>query len=307
MDNPRFELIEEIGSGGMAIVYKAIQHPGNGIFAIKKLHPEMAKDKYFRDIFEREAKFSKRLSRHPNIVKIHATCEIDGCPSIVMDYIESITLEELINRRGRLDMSTSIRIAGQIADALDYAHRRRIVHRDVKPQNILIDQNGNALITDFGISLALSTQDYGGLTMGTPEYMPPEQFDGAPADQRSDVYALGMVMYKMITGRLPYSSDRIDVIRDEKMNLGTPSVRKYLPGIHPHAEYFIKKALKQDVRHRFIRTSDFIRELSILLSILEERIPPKNPPTNRKPDGIKGLFWGIIIIIIVLIIILLLS
>jgi serine/threonine protein kinase len=272
----KYTLIEEVGSGGMAKVYRAIRQPGGVVIAIKILHPHLADNPIAASTFEIEAN-SVRYLEHPNIVKIYEIGRMNGLPYIAMDYVKSETLEEKIKHFGRFDLYTALYIARQMAFALDYAHSKNIVHLDVKPQNILVDENWNAYITDFGIARAKGDYGRDDVIIGTPEYMPPEQFEGSPADQRSDVYALAMVLFKMLVGKIPYKSTDFEGIRREKISSETPSIRKYIPNLDSRVDYFIQKALKKNLNNRFVRASDFIKEIDILLAGTVGKITEPDP------------------------------
>ena len=203
-----YEVMEELGQGGMAVVYKGYQASLNRYVAIKVLRGDLAGNEEFVSRFRREALAVGRLS-HPNILHVYDTGVIDGLYYLVMDYADGGTLKDLI-RRGPMDPSRAVSIVAQMADALDYAHKQELIHRDVKPSNILMTRDGRPLLTDFGIARALhQTQQLTrtGTSIGTPEYMAPEQAQGNPVDARTDIYALGIVLYEMLAGLVPFRAD----------------------------------------------------------------------------------------------------
>jgi len=207
----RYTIQEEIGRGGMARVYRAQDTQLKRTVAIKVLLPQLAVDPEFAERFEREAVTAANL-RHSNIVTIYDVGEQDGLRYIAMEYVRGHTLHAIIQERGALGLGYAITIVGPVAAALDYAHRQGAVHRDIKPQNIMIDVDGRVLLTDFGIAQAPEGGSGGGerltrtgIFMGTPEYISPEQASAQRVDGRSDLYSLGIATYEVITGNVPFS------------------------------------------------------------------------------------------------------
>ena len=202
----RYEIISKIGSGGMADVYKAKCHKLNRFVAIKVLKPEFSQDQSFVSKFRMEAQSAACLS-HPNIVNIYDVGEENGIYYIVMELIEGITLKKYIERRKKLEIRESIEVAMQVARGLEAAHAEHIIHRDIKPQNIMISKDGKVKVTDFGIARAASSQTISSNTMGSVHYISPEQARGGYCDERSDIYSLGITLYEMLTGRVPFEGD----------------------------------------------------------------------------------------------------
>ena len=202
-----FEIVLEIGRGGMGVVYEARQQSLNRTVAVKILPAEMAGDATTAARFVREAHSMARL-RHPNIVDVIDVGEEDGTPFFAMKYIDGESLRSLVQREGALLPERAAKIAAEVADALDHAHQRDVVHRDIKPANILIDSSGRAVVTDFGIAKVADSTGLTstGVSIGTPEYMSPELVRGNPIDGRTDIYGLGVVLYQMVTGRVPFSA-----------------------------------------------------------------------------------------------------
>jgi len=217
----KYEIIEEIGRGGMASVYKAVQKNLNRTVALKVIHQNLIHDKEFLERFHREAQLAASLNHH-NIVTIHDEGQENGVHYISMEYLDGEDLHHIIRRKGKLGLEETINIITPIAEALDYAHSKCVIHRDIKSSNIIITTKGKPVLTDFGIAHAATgtklTQT--GTIIGTPEYMSPEQAEGKEVDARSDLYSLGVVMYECLTGRVPFRGDNpITVIRkiiDEK-------------------------------------------------------------------------------------------
>ena len=252
----RYTLLEEVGHGGMATVYKAAQPAVNRLVAIKVLPGHLAGDPTFYERFENEARVIAALE-HPHILPVYDFGRYQGQAYLVMRYIEGGTLFDEL-RRGPMLPERMLVLLTQIADALDHAHRRGIVHRDIKPSNILLDRNGNAYVSDFGIAKAL--QQTTGLTgsgiLGTPEYMAPEQAQGQPVDARTDLYALGIILFQMATGRLPFSSERRDPISLAYKHIAElpPTPRSINPTLLPEMDGVILKALAKDPSLRYSST-----------------------------------------------------
>jgi len=202
------EVLEEIGSGGMATVYKAIQQPLGRVVAVKALKPTIAVDSQFAKRFEREAHFMASL-QHENILHVHDFMKRDGSMFIVMEYVSGIDLFDLLEKRNPLPLDVAVIIALKVARALDYAHFRGLVHRDVKPANIMVSRQGEVKLMDFGIARDDTMRDLTetGTGLGTPSYMSPEQILGDKLDFRSDVFSLGIVLYQMLTGKKPFIED----------------------------------------------------------------------------------------------------
>jgi CheY-like chemotaxis protein/predicted Ser/Thr protein kinase len=201
----RYEVIEELGKGGMGSVYRVLDTQVGEEVAVKLLHPEIATDPDVVERFRNEVRLARKIT-HPNVGRIFDLHDDAGTPYISMEYVPGEDLQSLIRRGGPLTVSNAVGIAGQLAEGLAAAHQLGVVHRDLKPQNIMIDQNGHARIMDFGIARA---QKSDGLTqtgtiIGTPEYMAPEQLEGETVDFRTDIYALGVVLYESLTGRVPF-------------------------------------------------------------------------------------------------------
>ena len=209
MLDDRYEILECIGEGGMAIVYKAMCHRLNRYVAVKIMRDEMAADEEFRRRFCAESQAVAMLS-HPNIVAVYDVSHSDDIEYIVMELIDGITLKQYMDRRGMLSWKETLHFSKQIAKALSHAHERGIIHRDIKPQNIMLLRDGTIKVGDFGIA-ALENEIYenNGQAIGSIHYIAPEQARGNCPDARSDVYSLGVVMYEMLTGQLPYTGETL--------------------------------------------------------------------------------------------------
>ena len=199
----RYEILEKIGSGGMSDVYRAKDHKLNRDVAVKVLKQEYNSDRSFISKFRTEAHAAACLS-HPNIVHVFDVGDEDDLHYIVMELVEGITLKTYIAKKGKLEIRETIGIAMQVAQGIEAAHEQHIVHRDIKPQNIIISRDGKVKVTDFGIAKAATTETITSSTMGSVHYISPEQARGGYCDERSDIYSLGITMYEMLTGRVPF-------------------------------------------------------------------------------------------------------
>src|SRR5215207_1519837 len=204
----RFRLEEKVGSGGMSSVYRAFDPTLERLVAIKLMHSDISTDPDQLERFRREARAVAQLN-HPHVVTVIDAGEDDGAPYIVFEYVEGETLKDRIRRLGRLPVSEAVAYAIEIGRALEAAHASRLVHRDVKPQNVLIDPDGRAKVTDFGIARSLEAQGLTatGRVLGTTDYVSPEQALGHEVTGQSDIYSLGIVLYEMVTGEVPFNAD----------------------------------------------------------------------------------------------------
>ena len=225
--NNRYEILSRVGAGGMSDVYKAKDHKLNRNVAIKVLKNEFSKDKNFVSKFRVEAQSAASLI-HPNIVNVYDVGEDAGLYYIVMELIEGITLKSYIDKKGKLSVKETISIAIQIANGIECAHNNQIVHRDIKPQNIMISREGKVKVTDFGIARAASANTINGSAMGSVHYISPEQAGGQYVDEKSDIYSLGITMFEMLTGRVPFDGESTVTIALKHIKSNVPSVRAYL-------------------------------------------------------------------------------
>lgn len=262
----RYELIEKVGGGGMAVVYKAKDLFLNRTVAVKILRPEFSSDEDFVHRFRREAQAAASLS-HANIVSIYDVGVEDNIHFIVMEYIDGPTLKEYIARKGALPVEEAVDITIQIARALDHAHRNNIIHRDIKPHNILIGPDRQIKVTDFGIARAAtsSTITMTGSIMGSVHYFSPEQARGAVTDVKSDIYSLGVVLYEMITGKLPFSGDSPVSIALKHLQDSFVPPRKINPAIPQSVENIIFRSLAKNQAQRYSSARELIQDLSTCL------------------------------------------
>ncbi|MET0259740.1 MAG: protein kinase, partial [Gaiellaceae bacterium] len=244
----RYELEELVGTGGMSSVYRANDRLLERDVALKVLHDRFTVDGDYVERFRREARAVAQLS-HPNIVTVIDRGEQDGRQFIVFEYVDGENLKTLIEREGPLPEREAIELALQIARALGFAHERGLVHRDVKPQNVLLNGDAGAKVTDFGIARSLDVQ--GGLTqtgtvMGTSDYIAPEQARGRQVDAQSDVYSLGAVLYELLTGEVPFPGDNFVAVAMRHINEPPPSVRERRPELSPRLDAAVRRAMAKD-------------------------------------------------------------
>ena len=250
--NDRYEIIQTIGEGGMANVYLAKDVILDRFVAIKVLRGDLAGDDKFVRRFQREALAASSLS-HPNIVEMYDVGEDNGMYYIVMEYIEGKTLKQLIKKRGALTLSECIDIMLQLTDGVDHAHASYIIHRDLKPQNIMIQDNGEIKITDFGIAMALNNTQLTqtNSVMGSVHYLPPEQASGKGATVKSDIYSMGIMLFELLTGNLPFKGDNAVEIAFKQIKDDIPSVRDINPSIPQSVENIILKATAKNPKNRY--------------------------------------------------------
>lgn len=283
----RYRIKQRIGGGGMANVYLARDIILDRDVAIKVLRPEFASDPEFIERFDREAQAATSLS-HPNIVNIYDVGDEDDILYIVMEYVDGMTLKEYILEHGPLDVATALDIMEQLTSAIHHAHMNGLVHRDIKPQNILIDRRGKIKVTDFGIAVALSAT---ALTqtnsiLGSVHYLSPEQARGGKATKKSDIYSLGIVFYELLTGKVPFSGHSPVSIALKHLQDETPSVREFNSDIPQSVENIILKATAKDPFHRYQSAAEMEEAIKRALDpdVLNEPkfTPPVEPGEETK-------------------------
>ena len=274
-----YRIDELIGRGGMGLVYRATNVALNRIYALKVLAPGLAEDEGFRQRFKREMRIAASL-HHPNIVGIHYAGEQDGMLFFVMDYVTGTDLREILMKQGALDPNRAVDLLEQFASALDAAHRRGLVHRDVKPGNIMItvkDGEEHAYLTDFGLAKKFDTAS--GLTtkgsiVGTVDYMAPEQITGSRTDARTDIYALGCVFYQMLTGKVPYERDNSVATLYAHVHEPPPPLDGDISDTHPAFAPVFEKAMAKDSDERYFSAGDFARDAAAALRGMRDMAPP---------------------------------
>ena len=261
MLDDRYEIIEPIGVGGMAVVYKAMCHRLNRYVAIKILRDEFARDEEFRKRFQTEAQAVAMLS-HPNIVSVYDVSHTEGEEYIVMELIDGITLMQYMKRKGALGWKEALHFSVQISKALEHAHEKGIVHRDIKPQNVMILRDGTIKVADFGIAALESAQEKkSDQTVGSVHYIAPEQARGEAPDPRSDIYSLGVVMYEMLTGTRPYDGDTAEQIARQHIAGNPVPPGDVNPDIPDELERITLKAMSADINARYQTATELLTDL----------------------------------------------
>ena len=256
----RYEIISRIGSGGMADVYKAKDHKLNRLVAVKVMKAEFSQDKGFISKFRKEAQAAAGLA-HPNVVNVYDVGEDNGIYYIVMELVQGITLKDYITRKGKLSVREATSIAIQVSLGLEAAHKSNIVHRDVKPQNIIISVDGKVKLSDFGIARAASSNTISSNVMGSVHYSSPEQVRGGYSDAKSDIYSLGITMYEMVTGHVPFDGDTTVAIAIKHLQEEIVSPRKYVPDLPYSLEQIILKCTQKSSERRYASTEALIQDL----------------------------------------------
>jgi serine/threonine-protein kinase len=307
----RYELEELVGTGGMSSVYRAHDRLLERHVAIKVLHEQFTADGDYVERFRREARAVAQLS-HPNIVTVIDRGEHDGRQFIVFEYVDGENLKALVVREGPLPEREAIALALQIARALGFAHDQGLVHRDVKPQNVLLNDGGQAKVTDFGIARSLDVQ--GGLTqtgtvMGTSDYIAPEQARGARVDAQSDIYSLGTVLYELLTGEVPFAGDNFVAVAMQHINQPPPSVRERRPELSLCVDAAVRRAMAKEPRDRFRSMDELCSELSVCLADLDGNgvstgaetmvVAPKRRGGSRaaRPPAERPSVWPLIMLL----------
>jgi eukaryotic-like serine/threonine-protein kinase len=262
----RYELQELVGSGGMSNVFRAHDRLLERSVAIKILHEQFGSDDDYVERFRREARSVAQLA-HPNIVTVIDRGEEDGRQFIVFEYIEGENLKAIISDGG-LPIDEALGYTLQVAHALDFAHKRGLVHRDVKPQNVLLNDEGQAKVTDFGIARSLDVQGVTqtGTVLGTSDYIAPEQARGDKVDQKTDIYSLGTVLYELLTGEVPYEGDNFVVVAMRHVNDPVPSVRDRRPDVPYRLDHVVRRAMAKDPEDRFASMEELVGELEACLA-----------------------------------------
>ena len=260
MLDDRYEILERIGTGGMAVVYKAKCHRLNRLVAVKILKSDLAQDADFRRRFHAESKAVAMLS-HPNIVSVYDVSQSGETEYIVMELIDGITLKNYIQKKGQLETREAIGISIQVAQGIEAAHAQHIIHRDIKPQNMIIAMDGTVKVADFGIARAVSAQTMNAQAVGSVHYISPEQARGSHIDARSDIYSAGVVLYEMITGRLPFEGDTPVSVAIQHINSIPLSPREIDPAIPEALEAITMKAMAPDPDNRYLSADDMLADL----------------------------------------------
>jgi serine/threonine protein kinase len=307
----RYKLEAKLGSGGMSTVYLARDTTLDRPVAVKVMHREMSEQADQLQRFRQEARAVAKLS-HPNVVAVIDAGEDGGHPYIVFEYVEGETLKQRINRIGALDAQEALAYAIEIARGLTVAHARNMVHRDIKPQNVLIDSEGRAKLTDFGISRQLEQDGMTatGRVLGTTDYVAPEQAMGHPVDQRSDVYSLGVVLYEMLTGQVPFTADSQVGVAMKHVNEELPDVQQGRPELSAAAAHVVERSTAKDPEDRYQSVGELIDDLSTALEVEAARAGSTTgeatsvleavPPEERKLSS--GGRWSRVAVLLLLLV-----
>jgi eukaryotic-like serine/threonine-protein kinase len=300
----RYRLESKLGSGGMSTVYLALDEVLDRPVAIKLLHREISEEADQLERFRREARAAARLS-HPNLVGVIDAGEDDGRPYIVFEYVEGRTLKRRIQEEGSLPVDEAVAYAIEIGRGLTAAHARKLVHRDVKPQNVLIDPDGRAKVTDFGIARSLEAKGLTatGRVVGTTDYVSPEQAMGEDVDERSDVYSLGVVLYEMLTGDVPFRAETQVGVAMRHVNEPMPDVQARRPEVSAAVAAVVDRATTKDPRDRYATVAEMVRDLEQTLEVEAARrggtsgeatsVLDSVPPSRRRLDGRRRRMSGL--------------
>ncbi len=302
----RYEVIEELGKGGMGKVFRVEDKKIKEEIALKLIKPEIAADKKTIERFSNELKFARKIA-HRNVCKMYDLGEEEGTYYITMEYVPGEDLKSFIKRSRQLTVGTAISLAKQVSEGLSEAHRLGVVHRDLKPQNVMIDKEGNARIMDFGVARSMTGKGItgAGVMIGTPEYMSPEQVEGKDADQRSDIYSLGIIMYEMLTGRVPFEADTAFAIGVKQKSESPKDPREFNSQIPEDLSRVILKCLEKDKEKRFQSAGEVRSELSNIeqgIPTTERVIPRKEPITSKEITvtfSLKKLFIPALALLVV--------
>ncbi|MBN2198331.1 MAG: protein kinase, partial [Candidatus Aminicenantes bacterium] len=282
----RYEVIEELGRGGMGRVYKVLDREVREKLALKLLNPEVAGDDRTIERFRNELKLARQIS-HRHVCRMYDLGRDEGAYYITMEYVAGEDLKSLIHRIGALPVGKAASVARQVGEGLAEAHRQGIVHRDLKPQNIMIDRDGQAKVMDFGIARSVKAKGLtgAGVIVGTPEYMSPEQVDGKDPDRRSDIYALGVVLFEMLTGRLPFEGDTPLAAAVKQKTELPPDPRKLNPQISEDLKRVILRCLEKSREKRYQSADELVSDLAEAEAALPRTttpLPVRKPMTSKQ-------------------------
>lgn len=286
----RYEILEQIGNGGMSDVYKAKCHKLNRYVAIKVLKPEFSQDTSFVSKFRVEAQSAAGLS-HPNVVNVYDVGEENGIHYIVMELVEGITLKKYIEKRGKLPYKEAVSIAIQVANGMEAAHKHHIVHRDIKPQNIIISKEGKVKVTDFGIAKAATSSTINSsAAMGSVHYMSPEQARGGYSDERSDIYSFGITLYEMLTGKVPFDGDTTVAVAVQHIQDAIPAPSEIAEDVPLSVDKIVLKCTQKKTERRYQDAAELIADLKKSLVAPDENFVKMMPVYNApgQPETVQA-------------------
>ncbi|MCI0411508.1 serine/threonine protein kinase [bacterium] len=283
----RYQILKELGRGGMGIVFHAYDKELREQVAIKILSPLLSNDQDALQRLKREVSAARRIT-HSNIIRIHDISEINGLTFISMEYFHGTSLKDYIKRNGALSMMQGFNIAAQVCDGLEAAHREGVIHRDLKSQNIILDQTNRIKIIDFGLARTAHMEGMTatGLIMGTPEYMAPEQVSGKKIDERADIYSLGIILYEIFTGRVPFTGDSAIAVGFMQLKEEPELPTKVNPGISTEIERIICKALEKDPIHRYRTITELKKDLEA--AVLQPQDISRTAPQRVQVEQVKS-------------------
>jgi len=302
----RYEVEEQVGAGGMSSVYRAHDRLLDRTVALKVMHQHYGSDPEYVERFRREARSVASLS-HPNVVTVIDRGEHNGRQFIVFEYVDGENLKQLIQRRGAAPVDTALELGIQIAQALSFAHQQGLVHRDVKPQNVLLNGDGRAKVTDFGIARSLDVKrgmTQTGTVLGTSEYIAPEQAQGHHVDEHTDVYSLGVLLYELLTGSVPFRGDNFVAVAMRHINDPPTPLHELRPDVPPRVEQAVLRALAKDPQDRYPSMAAFCDELAVCLAELQggatHVLPGRVPPRARRRPRRSFSAWPIVLALVAL-------
>ena len=299
----RYEVEELVGAGGMSSVYRANDRLLDRKVALKVMHQHYGEDPEYVERFRREARSVASLA-HPNVVTVIDRGEHAGRQFIVFEYVDGENLKQLIQRRGPAPVRTALELGKQIAQALSFAHQQGLVHRDVKPQNVLLNGEGSAKVTDFGIARSLDVQHgmtQTGTVLGTSDYIAPEQAQGQNVDEQTDVYSLGVVMYELLTGEVPFPGESFVAVAMRHINEPPPPIRDKRPDVSPRVEAAVQRAMAKNPSDRFASMAALCAELDACMAELSTSVHAVPAPAQVRAPRRGASPWPVVLALLVLI------
>ncbi len=284
----RFQLLKELGRGGMGIVFQAHDKQLKEQVAIKVLSPLLSNNADGLERLKREVSAARRIT-HPNVIRIHDISEASGLHFVSMEYFSGTTLKELIRRNGAYSLAQGSQIAFQICDGLESAHRQGVIHRDLKSQNVIVNDAGELKIIDFGLATSAHQQGMTatGLILGTPEYMAPEQVAGKKADERADIYSFGIILYEIFTGKVPFTGESAIAVGFQQLREDPPPPREINPQLSSKLEEIILKALQKDPLSRYSSVGEMRTDLEEIFRSIPP-VPSKGDVRAQTPEIVSS-------------------
>src|SRR5687767_13268736 len=297
----RYRIQERLGAGGMAAVYRAHDMQHGREVALKLLYRRFAEDEDFVERFRREASAAAGL-QHPNVVQVYDRGAWDGTWYIAMEFLDGRSLKQVVRETGPVEPQTAIELVTQVLKAARFAHKRGVIHRDIKPHNVIIDSEGRAKVTDFGIARAgASDMTETGSIIGTAQYLSPEQAQGHPVDARADLYSIGIVLYELLTGALPFDAESAVTIALKQVTEDPTPPMQLNPAVSPALDSVVMRALRKDPAERFQSADDFIAALeSALAGGYVETVAVSEDPVAALVEEDRRNWRRIAVIVVVL-------